>query len=82
MNRVLLILISFFIAFEIKSIEDLVGRNLICRGKYQIIGYEFLTQNKVIRHASSVSESDYYKNSKNIDKKSQSVIKLSMKLCR
>lgn len=63
MNRVLLILISFFIAFEIKSIEDLVGRNLICRGKYQIIGYEFLTQNKVIRHASSVSESDYYKNS-------------------
>lgn len=63
MNKVLLILMSFFIPFEIKSIEDLVGSNLICKGKYQIIGYEFHTQNKVIRHAFSVSENDYYKNS-------------------
>ena len=52
-----------FLSFEVMSFDNLVGKNLICEGKYQVIGYEFLNNNEVIRHASSNSESDYYKNS-------------------
>ena len=51
-----------FLSFEVMSFDNLVGKNLICEGKYQVIGYEFLNNNKVIRHASSNSESDYFKN--------------------
>ena len=47
--------IYLFLSFEVMSFENLVGKNLICEGKYQVIGYEFLNNNEVIRHASSNS---------------------------
>ena len=63
MKKLLLIFIYSFLSFEVMSFDNLVGKNLICEGKYQVFGYEFLNNNEVIRHASSNSESDYYKNS-------------------
>ncbi len=57
-----IILICFFFSFRVTAFEDLTGTNLICKGKYQVIGYEFLSENKVIRHASFNLENDYYKN--------------------
>ena len=62
MKKLLLIFIHSFLSFEVMSFDNLVGKNLICEGKYQVIGYEFLNNTEVIRHASSNSESDYYKN--------------------
>ena len=38
------------------------GINLICDGKYQLIGYEFIDENKVIGRASSKTDDDYYDN--------------------
>jgi len=63
MKKLLIMFIYSFLSFEVMSFDNLVGKNLICEGKYQVIGYEFLNNNEVIRHASSNSESDYYKNS-------------------
>ena len=62
MKKLLIMFIYSFLSFEVMSFDNLVGKNLICEGKYQVIGYEFLNNNEVIRHASSNSESDYYKN--------------------
>ena len=62
MKKLLLIFIYSFLSFEVMSFDNLIGKNLICEGKYQVFGYEFLNNNEVIRHASSNSESDYYKN--------------------
>ena len=62
MKKLLLIFIYAFLSVEVMSFDNLVGKNLICEGKYQVFGYEFLNNNEVIRHASSNSESDYYKN--------------------
>ena len=62
MKKLLLMFIYSFLSFEVMSFDNLVGKNLICEGKYQVFGYEFLNNNEVIRHASSNSESDYYKN--------------------
>ena len=62
MKKLLLIFIYAFLSFEVMSFDNLIGKNLICEGKYQVFGYEFLNNNEVIRHASSNSESDYYKN--------------------
>lgn len=63
MKKLLIILVFFFLSLEVNSFENLNGTNLICNGKYQTIGYQFLDEEKVIRHASSISEKDYYKNS-------------------
>ena len=63
MKKLLIMFIYSFLSFEVMSFDNLVGKNIICEGKYQVIGYEFLNNNEVIRHASSNSESDYYKNS-------------------
>ena len=57
-----IILICLFFSCKVKAFDDLTGTNLICKGEYQVIGYEFLNENKVIRHASSNVENDYYKN--------------------
>ena len=62
MKKLLLIFIYSFLSFRVMSFDNLVGKNLICERKYQVFGYEFLNNNEVIRHASSNSESDYYKN--------------------
>ena len=62
MKKLLIMFIYSFLSFEVMSFDNLVGKNLICEGKYQVFGYEFLNNNEVIRHASSNSESDYYKN--------------------
>ena len=63
MKNLSIYLIFLFVSFDIESFDNLIGKNLVCRGKYQIIGYEFLDDNRVIRHTSSTSERDYYKNS-------------------
>ena len=63
MKKLLLIFIYSFLSFEVMSFDNLIGKNLICEGKYQVIGYESLNNNEVVRHTSSNSESDYYKNS-------------------
>ena len=62
MKKLLIMFIYSFLSFEVMSFDNLIGKNLICEGKYQVFGYEFLNNNEVIRHASSNSESDYYKN--------------------
>ena len=61
MKNLIFIFIFFFIFSSSSFSVKLIGENIICNGKYQSIGYEFLTENKVVRHASSLSESDYYK---------------------
>ena len=62
MKKLLLIIIYSFLSFDVMSFDNLVGKNLICESKYQVIGYEFLNNNEVIRYASSNTERDYYKN--------------------
>ena len=58
----LLIIFVYFLSIEVHSFENLNGTNLICNGKYQTIGYQFLDEKRLldIRHC---SENDYYKNS-------------------
>ena len=77
MKKLLLIFIYSFLSFEVMSFDNLIGKNLICEGKYQVFGYEFLNNNEVIRHASSNSESDYYKNN-GLYKITQKFIKLDV----
>ena len=57
--------IFFFIIFFCRSIasDSFDGNNLLCEGKYQTFGYEFIDKVNVIRHAGSFAENDYYKNS-------------------
>ena len=77
MKKLLIMFIYSFLSFEVMSFDNLVGKNLICEGKYQVFGYEFLNNNEVIRHASSNSESDYYKNN-GLYKITQKFIKLDI----
>ena len=51
---------------DLRSFEDFDDSSLtslICEGNYQIIGYEFFSNNTAVRHAFSKTEDDYYKNS-------------------
>ena len=63
MKNLLIYLIFLFLSFDVRSLDHLIEKNLVCKGKYQIIGYEFIDESRVIRHAFSTSERDYYKNS-------------------
>ena len=58
---IIIVNITFFF-LRAKASEDLSGVNLICNGQYQVIGYEFINENKVKRHASSKTDNDYYEN--------------------
>ena len=57
--------IFFIIIFYCQSSASVSfgGNNLLCEGKYQTFGYEFIDNVNVIRHAGSFEENDYYKNS-------------------
>ena len=58
----LLIFILFLFANRASSLDNFIGTTLLCKGKYQILGYQFVDNENVIRHASSESENDYYFN--------------------
>ena len=58
----LLIFILFLFANRVSSLDNFIGTTLLCKGKYQILGYQFVDNENVIRHASSESENDYYFN--------------------
>ena len=58
----LLIFILFLFANSASSLDNFIGTTLLCKGKYQILGYQFVDNENVIRHASSESENDYYFN--------------------
>tara|TARA_B100000242_G_C42946444_1_gene438928 strand:+ start:329 stop:721 length:393 start_codon:yes stop_codon:yes gene_type:complete len=58
----LLIFILFLFANSTSSLDNFIGTTLLCKGKYQILGYQFVDNENVIRHASSESENDYYFN--------------------
>ncbi len=55
-------IISLFFYRSVAS-DSFDGNNLLCEGKYQTFGYEFVDNTNVIRHAGSFAENDYYKNS-------------------
>tara|TARA_B100000900_G_C20462400_1_gene667845 strand:- start:389 stop:787 length:399 start_codon:yes stop_codon:yes gene_type:complete len=48
-------------SFDVKTFENFSGKNLVCKGQYQILGYEFKSSNNLIRHALSKTDDDYYK---------------------
>ena len=52
-----------FLFFQSIASDSFQGNNLLCEGKYQTFGYEFIDNINVIRHAGSFAENDYYKNS-------------------
>ena len=59
------IILFFIFLFPAKSeiTKKINGLSLICKAQYQILGYEFLDENMVIRYALSKTENDYYDNS-------------------
>ena len=56
------IIVLYFSISKAEISKKFAGINLICNGKYQIIGYEFIDEDKVIRRASSKTDDDYYDN--------------------
>ena len=50
MKKLLLILICLFISFEVRSSDDLTGKNLICEDNVGYLGFEFISKNKVTQH--------------------------------
>ncbi len=71
LQKIVLLIFSQIILFYIvslyplqsKIINKVNGLSLICKAEYQILGYEFLDENMVIRYALSKTENDYYDNS-------------------
>ena len=61
MKQIFFITILFFC--QSLASDSFSGNKLLCEGKYQIFGYEFVDKMNVIRHAGSFAEKDYYKNS-------------------
>ena len=51
MKKLLLILFCLFVSFEVRSSDDLTGKNLLCEGEFIPLGFEFISKEKVIRHS-------------------------------
>ena len=51
MKKLLLILFCLFVTFEVRSSDDLTGKNLLCEDEFGSLGFEFISKDKVIRHS-------------------------------